>query len=256
MKKIRLTGTAVTMAFLMALTGCSKTAETSASTTTVETSAVPAATTGGEAQVGEPVQKLTVYTVSEEKGKEGTFITPGFKLDDSDITEINNDISSYVSGLSKDEWFDGTEYSYYDGGDFVSLLIRGISNIDCDDYKAFNVSAKTGKLMSDEELLAAVGKDSNAFAELVKKTVEDAMADDKEGSLFVTVEDVDYKAMNVSDTQIAKAKPFVSDRGNLCFIYDLNMGVGAEEYTLCLDTVTHEHMLNDFGNWTLYPEWG
>ena len=251
MKKIRLTGVAISLAFLMALTGCSKTAET-----TVETSAAPAATTGGEAQVDEPVQKLTVYTVSEEKGKEGTFVTPGIKLGDSDLTEINNEISSYVSGLSKDEWFNGTEYSCFDGGDFVSILSRGISSIDCDDYKAFNVSAKTGKLMSDDELLTAVGKDSNAFAEIVKKTVEDAMADDNEGSLFAAVEDVDYKAVNVSDTQIAKAKPFVSDRGNLCFVYDLNMGVGAEEYTLCLDTVTHEHMLNDFGNWTLYPEWG
>jgi len=262
MKKIRLTGAVVALAFLMVLTGCSKTAETSAETsssTPTETSVEPSQTSEvseTSATAEEQVQKITVYTVSEEKKGEGTYVTPGVKLGDSDITEVNDEIKSFVSEMSKDDWFDGTEYSCYDGGDFVSLLIRGISNIDCDSYKAFNVSAKTGKLMSDDELLAAVGKDSNAFAELVKKTVSDAMEDDKEGSLFTVIEDMDYKAENLKDDNIAKAQPFISDRGNLCFIYDLHMCVGADEYTVCLDTVTHEHMLNDFGNWTLYPEWG
>ena len=110
--------------------------------------------------------------------------------------------------------------------------------------------------MSDGELLAAAGEDSAGFAGLVKKTVEAAMADDKEGSLFTVAEGMDYKAENLKDPNLAKAVPFVSDRGNLCFIYDLKMCVGAEEYTVCLDTVTHEHMLNDFDHWTLYPEWG
>gem|GEM_PF-2815438 len=264
MKKIRVAGTACAMAFLMVLAGCSKTAETSGAasvdTTPSDTTVVTSGSTSAEASVSEEtsaVQKITVYTASEEKKGEGTYITPGIRLGDAEITDVNSEISKFVAEIKEDsDWFSGTEYSFYDGGSYVSLLVRGISTIDCDSYKAFNVSAATGKLMSDEELLAAAGQDSAGFTGLVKKTVEAAMADDKEGSLFTVVEDMDYRAANLKDSNLAKAAPFVSERGNLCFIYDLKMCVGAEEYTVCLDTVTHEHMLNDFGNWTLYPEWG
>ena len=232
MKKIKLTGVAVTLSVLMVFAGCSKTAETSA-----ETSASASMATSGEpsltSEVSETsetskatedtVSKITVYKDSEDVGEAGTFVTPGVKLGDTDLTEINDEIKAFVSGLMKDsEWFNGTEYSCYDGGDHVSLLIRGISSIDCDSYKAFNISAKTGKLMTTDELLAVAGTDSNAFAELVKKTVSDAMEDDKEGSLFTVIEDMDYKAENLKDDNIAKAQPFISDRGNLCFIYDLS----------------------------------
>ena len=256
---MRIAGTACALAFLMILAGCSKTAETSGASsldTTAETSVETSVEKSATAETS-GVQKITVYIASEDKGKEGTFVTPGVKIGDAEITDANSEIAKFVEEIREDsDWFSGTEYSCYDGGDYVSILVRGISTIDCDSYRAFNISAKTGKLMSDGELLSAAGEDSAGFAGLVKKTVEAAMADDKEGSLFTVAEGMDYKAENLKDPNLAKAVPFVSDRGNLCFIYDLKMCVGAEEYTVCLDTVTHEHMLNDFGHWTLYPEWG
>ena len=82
MKKIKLTGVAVTLSVLMVFAGCSKTAETSA-----ETSASASMATSGEpsltSEVSETsetskatedtVSKITVYKASEDVGEEGTF---------------------------------------------------------------------------------------------------------------------------------------------------------------------------------------
>ena len=228
--------------------GTSSTSGASAETTASASSDITDDTAGTKEKVS-----VEVYE-ADKAGNEGAFLIPAIRLNGKDDDAVNKQIREYIDSLDL-EWFTGTQYSYYVGEGYVSLLIRAISDIDLDDYEVYNVSLDTGALMNKDEFLKASGTDAKSFDELVKKTVEAVIADDKDG-LFAKNEFMDYHTQNLSDENVKLAMPFTSERGNLCFIYQLYMNVGAEEYCVCIDTVTHEHMLNDFGKWTLYPEWG
>ncbi len=191
-----------------------------------------------------------VYDASKESGTE--FSIPAVRINGVDDEPVNKKIREYVESLDR-EWFTGSEYSYYAGDGYLSLILRGVSNIDLDDYEAFNISLETGELLDKDQFLAILGEKD--FGGKVSRTVGAAMDDDRD-SLFGGIEGIDYRAENMAPANVEMAVPFVSERGHLCFVYLLYMNVGAEEYTLCFDTETHEHMLNDFGRWSLYPDWG
>ncbi|SCW46606.1 hypothetical protein SAMN02910456_01275 [Ruminococcaceae bacterium YRB3002] len=252
-----------------ALTGCTEqgtagTSEDLTTDTTEETTEAsdPETTSSEETSAEEPttsgsqgdVLNVEVYCAEEQKADSGVFKIPGIRINGSENEIINGEIRKYVDSLDR-EWYDGAEYAYYTGDDYVSLLVRGISNIDLDAYEVFNIDLTDGTVMDKEEFLKKYDLEEEAFDEKVRDTVELVMADDN-GVLFERNDLADYRVLNLSKENVTLAVPFTSDRGHLCFVYMLNMSVGAEGYYVCIDTETHEHMLNDFGNWSLYPDWG
>ena len=242
----------VVLAMLAGLVAGCKTQESETTipthtTAATETTTMPSATESSMA----PFFVVEVYEAERHEGEDGTYSIPGVRFDGNPSEEINQKISKYISGFMADEdWYCGSEFSYAMGDTYISILVRVISTIDLDAYEAFNISLTTGAFMDDDEFLEANNITKDDYYALVKSTIELAMKDQPD--VFKGSEVYDYEADNLSDDRIKLAAPFVSERGNLCFIYNLCLNAGAEEYPMCFDTTTHEHMHNEFGDWTLF----
>lgn len=251
-KRIRLIAGAVVFSMLIGLvTGC-VTQESETEVTTTHTTAATETTQTSAADTTEvPFYIVEVYEAERRDGQEGTYSIPGIRLNGTPSEEINQKISKYISSFIEDEeWYCGSEFSYAVGDTYVSILVHVMSTIDLDAYDAFNISLTTGALMDDDEFLEANSITKDDYYALVKSTIKLAM--DDQPDIFKGSDVFDYVADNLADDRIKLAVPFVSERGNLCFIYNLCLNAGAEEYPMCFDTVTHEHMHNEFGEWSIF----
>lgn len=179
-----------------------------------------------------------------------TYNIPGIRIngvEDKVVNDfMNEDIHKYISK----DWYLGSKFNYYVTEDYVSILVFIYGEYDQHKMTAYNISLATGELMTDDEFLEANGITKDEFYALVKSTMELAMSDNE--SLFTGNPFADYYSNNLSDERIRSARPYTSGNGNLCYISDVEMNGGAEMYTACFDTKTHEHMSGAFGQWSTF----
>ena len=267
MKKIA--ATILLASMILSATACTKerpadttaTTTTEVKTTTEETTEATEATTTTAEETTQESHDVEVYEADriESQGEfRGEPITisysiPAIKINGSANEDLNAEIRAVIDEYRSQDRYYGSEYVYYVGEEYVSILVNFLDLEDDDNckYTAINISLVTYSLMSDEEFLEANGLSMDDYYSLVKSTLELVM-DEREDLFNDGFED--YRAKNLEDGSIRKARPFISERGNLCFILTLDMAVGSQRYTYCIDTVTHEHANNiNADNWSFFP---
>lgn len=108
-----------------------------------------------------------------------SFSIPKINMNTQDVISINNEIEKIITEVKKDVQdgvrgnYYGIDYKSYTNGEVLSVVINKYSDNDYVDYSVYNVSVKTGKRFTNEELISVKGFSSNAFVnklpELYKK---------------------------------------------------------------------------------------
>ena len=165
-----------------------------------------------------------------------TVTIPGINLSGLDTTDLNSKIKEVIN--TNGGW--AYSYSYYFNDKFVSLFIDGQWLVDdgSTDFTVFNIDIETGQIMSKEEFLAMYGMSKEDFDACVTTMLTVYM--DNHGGYDWSVYDSDmtYKDLNLSPDRIDAAVPYVSDKGNLCFVSYVTFLDWSYDYAF--DTVTNE----------------
>lgn len=107
-------------------------------------------------------------------------------------------------------------YTYHVTGKVVSILVH-ISNHDTDsydNYKAYNISIKTGKLMSDKAVVKAAGSSTRRFFAKVKTTYKNFGG----GSSAPSADAKKCRKKNLKRVSYKYIDPYIGKSGHLCFI--------------------------------------
>lgn len=113
-----------------------------------------------------------------------SFSIPKINMNSQDVISINNEIEKIITEVKKDAQDDvrgmyyGMDYKSYINGEVLSVVINKYSDNDYVDYSIYNVSVKTGKRFTNEELISVKGVPSNEFVNKLpdlykKKYMED-----------------------------------------------------------------------------------
>ena len=119
---------------------------------------------------------------------------------------------------------DDMHYSYYIGEKFVSILVRidHIPTAGCIEYKVYNVSIETGKLLSGREFAKLYGLSDKKFFKLVKEIYKNCWLTNSTDNYYYE-SDLEENLKRVSYKYIT---PFVNEDGTLCFIGDCYRRLG------------------------------
>ena len=175
---------------------------------------------------------------------------PQINLRDDLAAEVNREIYDTLYPILEENVYSHMEtYGYpFCGGmrycwgiqkDILSVLvITEVADWYWTDYYVFNVSLKTGKLLSQEEVLAAFGLDTDAFRELAAEILRQ----DIEGSY--TEESIEgmgrdcYNSLitdTVSAENLSQILTYVGGNGNLCMVAGVYVPAGAGYYLRTFD---------------------
>lgn len=221
--------------------------------TTIETEETTTTTT-----TALPLPAVEVYEAERFEGKEmiagvyyGVYSVPCITIDGLDTTEVNEAMLEYAHSLDG-TWLVCCDFSYWIGDEYISIRIHGWGEVGGEHKdEVFNVSRTTGKEVSKDEFIESMGLSSADFNLLVSNVITDAMNDDTYG-IFDADSYINYKEENLNAERIEKAVPYISERGTLCFVYEICLHYGGSQYYFGFDTETHEHYDYEKGQWCLF----
>ena len=150
---------------------------------------------------------------------------PKIIIDGVDTSAINNEISKKLKKVSKKN---KSEYYYYIGEDYVSILIEVTHDVDWMEYDhyIYNISRVTGKKMSREEMLGSLGVKSSDFNSRVKKQIVKQWETINKYDKTAATKKLYKKA--ISKKTLNSAIPYANEKGKLCyFIKGMEMPAGA-----------------------------
>ena len=249
MKKFKSISVVMTAALLMTslLTACNTNTETTTTSDTSETIGSSEATPGSEeTSESESSEGATTTTTppSSEVVIGKTKVMDAFKksfktmyygkvtssypkiiIDGVDTSAINNEISKKLKKVSKNN---KSEYYYYIGEDYVSILIEVTHDVDWMEYDhyIYNISRVTGKKMSREEMLGSLGVKSSDFNSRVKKQIVKQWETINKYDKTAATKKLYKKA--ISKKTLNSAIPYANEKGKLCyFIKGMEMPAGA-----------------------------
>lgn len=121
--------------------------------------------------------------------------------------------------------------------DILSLRVKIDNTCGFDDYYAYNVDVKTGKRLSNEELIESCGMNAAAYYQLAG-AVMDSCFRDQYGDSMSPDDSFFLEQLNLTIAQenIKNAKPYLNGRGELCIIARIYSLAGAEWYWHDLNT--------------------
>lgn len=177
---------------------------------------------------------------------------PGINIESEGIDELNKRIYDTLIGVYEEKVIkDSEEYSmpsmsemsyrwgYKDNA--VSIIVQTLDNMAFYPFfYTYNVDAKTGKELSDTEVIKLFSLEEDEFYDKVYDAVK--RYSDREKTKFPVDEQEGYLngliEKTLSDEYIRKAKPFIDSHGNLCVVVSLFSPGGADTYyhMLSLDT--------------------
>lgn len=88
---------------------------------------------------------------------------PIINLDSSEIEDINDKIEQNYKGPDKPREFGLSEYNYYLNNEILSLVISTEDNTGFYYYDVYNINVKTGKIVSNADLLKSKNIDEQSF---------------------------------------------------------------------------------------------
>lgn len=175
---------------------------------------------------------------------------PQINYPSDEISDFNEKISEYYEKLADEQIDYEKENGYMSIGDIsyiygvkdniVSVVMResyaeyyGVT------YKVYNIDLKTGKELSDSEVLELMGVDEDGFRESVRSAIQlyiDNTTADGEDYYHDEYSDKAI-ADSLSDESISKARPYVNIDGKLCAVTQMLLlgGVNSFDQPICLE---------------------
>ena len=188
--------------------------ETSSSASTSGTTAKPAAKALGKVKVTDAYK--STYT-SPEYGKVTSRI-PKVTIDGVSTSAVNKEIAKLIpkaKSAAKNK-YTYYHYSYYVGKTYVSIIVSYPDYNDTGTSYIYNISRKTGKRLSNKQMLKTLGISSKKFNSRVKKAIKkcyNKMGNPGNDKYFKS----QYKKAMSSKT-IKRAIPWVNSKGKVCFL--------------------------------------
>lgn len=195
-----------------------------------------------DAYVGDYTHITKMYNYETGKSEDTevtyTFRIPQINISSDDAVRINREVydSLYsvieraVSDLKEygcPGISDEVSYSWAINGDILSLIIRNYEHPTMSggyEYTVYNLSVKTGKLVSDEDVIAAAGFSRDEYNQRAKEVLGSRLW----GSLDPSSERFEYQMeaewfndrlrKTLSEENIARCKPYLNDKNQLCMI--------------------------------------
>ncbi len=187
-------------------------------TTTTEESTVPTTTsapasTKKTAKVTVKVVDAVKKTIKRNKDTY-TYRIPKVIISNKSTSAANKKMMTTLSKINSK--YNKMTYSYYIGKGIVSILIS-INKIDMfgADYKVFNLSIKTGKLISDKSVVKAYGTTDKKFFSMVKSTYKKVGGIMQNSSKLISQQCANR---NVSRASYKYVHPYISSNGHLSFV--------------------------------------
>ena len=126
---------------------------------------------------------------------------------------MKNELSKYnLKGANARE----ITYSYYVSNKLVSILVH-ISNNETDsynNYKVYNISIASGKLVKDSKVVKLYGLSNKKFYSMVRRTYKFY----KGGSSVPANESKKIIKANLKRVSYKYVEPYIGKNGNLCFV--------------------------------------
>ena len=181
---------------------------------------------------------------------------PEITMSGLDTSDLNNNLYNecYTNQLENHSYY--VDYSYYISDKYISLLfVSPDYHGDLVDFHAINISVETGEILDKETFLSMIGYSSEQFNQEVIAALENFMNyRDAIYPIYSTPYSSNQFANPVShecdtpyeemllERNINEAIPFVSERGHLCFVYDISQIADVLEYGVCIDLVTYDYI--------------
>ena len=125
------------------------------------------------------------------------------------------------------------DYEYCISDNFVSLLVSFSANdYDYWGFKIYNISIEDGSIVSGEEFLKRIGKDTDEFFDDVRETY----ANWWDANYSYLSQEYDYmNEHNISRASFDNVEPYLSSDGHLCFVGYVECIGGADKSLICFD---------------------
>lgn len=175
---------------------------------------------------------------------------PQINYPTDEISAVNDEIRRYYTELAAEQTEHLDEYGIMSVGDVayiygvkdnvVSIAVKEsfAEYFGCN-YTIYNVDVKTGKMLTDSEVLEIMGLSEEDFREDTKSAMQlyydNASADDGYSYDEYAQESIDY---SLSDECIAQARPVIDIDGSLCAVTEMLIvgGINTVKQIICLDS--------------------
>ena len=153
----------------------------------------------------------------------------------SELVKYYEEDAEYVTLDFMSAIYGKLTYGVGQKNEVVSLFVAtGYPAMDI--YKAYNVSAETGKAVDDEYVLSLYGYEKNdAYYDLVKEKLEKFYKEQNEEHYRTADKDMlewlnEQLEWTITDKNVGNTVPFINDEGELCVIAYIGAIAGADAY--------------------------
>ncbi|MBQ9013239.1 MAG: hypothetical protein IJ094_06780 [Bacilli bacterium] len=193
--------------------------------------------------------KAIVYTNGYYKDKK----VPVINIDSTDADKLNREIEEYVDKMSLESDYGeayALSYEYFENKDILSIKMTITTFGSSRYYKTVNISTKTGKKVSNTDLLEMKKIKEGDFASILFEIYEKEQIDNGSidavktqsiyGDEYTSV--YDGTKNNIESTKINDFDMYLNKNGELCVVTDIYLIAGPERnfYIYNLDTNLRE----------------
>lgn len=198
------------------------TSETTTETSVTSTTTKPD-TTADKTRVTNAVNKTVKSDGKKYKFQVPKVIIPGKNTDAVNKQILNDNPISLADPKETSDVFEVT-YSYYMNSKLISVLVRRENHTYMiNEYFVYNVSIKTGKILTDKSFLSLRGTTVEKLLSTVKKIYSKMELSDE----WFEQSDKDATLQMISMEYI---RPYVNKKGQLCFVGKVRYQEGDEDY--------------------------
>ena len=153
-------------------------------------------------------------------GKKHCFHIPKITISGVDTSAVNkkilNDLNPIIKAeKSSHDTYLGMHYKYYYNGNVITIVVEYHDCMGYPLFKVYNINGKTGKMMSDSELLTKCNVSENDFYKTVKSTYA-KLIDDYYWKGYP--EDEEFRQETLASNNVHKAQPYLNEKNELCFV--------------------------------------
>ena len=191
----------------------------------------PKPTSKPKVRVSTAVDKISVIA-----GKKHPYKIPRVSISNKNTNAVNKKIKSELEKFDlKGANAREITYSYNVNGKLVSILVH-ISSNDTkpyDNYKVYNISISSGKLVKDSTAVKLAGSSHKKFYAKVKATYKNY-----KGGASVPASDANkIRKSNLKRTSYKYVDPYLGKNGHLCFVGSVKVYGGTGTAKVLFDTV-------------------
>lgn len=167
-------------------------------------------------------------------GSKHPYKIPKVSISGKNTNSVNSKMKKELDGFAtKGASARSVTYTYHITSKVVSILVKISNNDTYTNYKVYNISVKSGKLMSDKALVKAAGSSTRKFFAKVKTTYKNFGG----GSSAPAAEAKKCRTKNLKRVSYKYIDPYIGKSGHLCFVGYVDFYGGAGSGRRAFDSV-------------------